>query len=428
MKNKDNKNNKWLIASKIIDVILYIALIITIIFWQIYPSLFENLTVGKILVSILILFGTCWLHVIESITEINKHFSRLDTTDVMQYNFLNPFLDEIKEKKSIIKELKIIDISAVDFLYLFSQDKTRVKDCTLLLRDFSPNSSDYNQKTVDEIEHSIEKWMSLKNSGRIENLNIIRYTNAHSNFFCIVDNEIILAGFQHNEPIRENPDVMLVDITSRKGYQLIQQYVKEFNFILQSVASQLTLHNGNGNIIGYSNIDKNGAKNKLKRELSRAKTVSAVGLACTEITSLSLDELHTILVNNNGCIKVMFMDPDKEEIKFREKTEHGDDITEYQFPSIVKYNRNRFLENVKKIKSLNNFPEDWKQVYIGKYNVQPSINCIMTDEYVFVHYYGMKHCGMDTPIFVINKNMEPEIYEYYKNYIEEYWKIGESYD
>ena len=43
--------------------------------------------------------------------------------------------------------------------------------------------------SVHAIEHSIEKWMSLKNSGRIENLNIIRYTNAHSNFFCIVDNE-----------------------------------------------------------------------------------------------------------------------------------------------------------------------------------------------------------------------------------------------
>ena len=122
------------------------------------------------------------------------------------------------------------------------------------------------------------------------------------------------------------------------------------------------------------------------------------------------------------------MDPDKEEIKIREKIEHGDNIEEFQFPSIVKYNRERLLKNVNAIKTANNLSNDWNHVQLGKYNFQPSINCILTDDYVFVHYYGMRHCGMDVPNFVINKETDPSIYEYYSNYVEEYWKLGENYE
>lgn len=430
VKKRESKtdNSKWLVASKVIDVILYIAIILILIFWQIYPSLFPNLSVETILISILVLFGGSWLHTIENIAQVKKLFLQLDTTDVMQYNFLNKLLDEVREKKSIIRELKILDISAEDFLHLFAEDKIIVNNCTLLLREFDPESSEYNQKLVDQIDDSIKKWKVLEQTGKIKKLNIIRYFTNQSNFFCIIDDEMILSGFQRNEPVREDPNVMLVDITSRKGYQLIQQYVKEFEFISQSAAGRAKSHNGAGNVFAYTNVNKQDAKDKLKRELRNTKTVSVVGLACTEITNLSFDELQDILVKNDGYIRIMFMDPDKDEIKIREKIEHGDHITEFQFPGVVKYNRNRFLTNISAIKVSNNLPDDWKHVQIGKYNFQPSINCILTDEYAFVHYYGMNHCGMDVPSFAISRATDPSIYEYYKNYIEEYWNRGESYD
>ncbi len=430
MKKRELKidNSKWLIASKVIDVILYIAIILILIFWQIYPSLFPNLSVETILISILVLFGGSWLHTIENITQVKKLFLQLDTTDVMQYNFLNKLLDEVRKKKSIIRELKIVDISAEDFLHLFAENKITVNNCTLLLREFAPESFEYNQKLVDQIDDSIKKWKALEQTGKIKKLNIIRYFTNQSNFFCIIDDEMILSGFQRNEPVREDPNVMLVDITSRKGYQLIQQYVKEFEFILQSAAGRAKSHNGAGNVFAYTNVNKQEAKDKLKRELHNTKTVSVVGLACTEITNLSFDELQDILVKNDGYIRIMFMDPDKDEIKIREKIEHGDHITDFQFPGVVKYNRTRFLTNISAIKVSNNLPDDWKHVQIGKYNFQPSINCILTDEYAFVHYYGMKHCGMDVPSFAISRATDPSIYEYYRNYIEEYWNRGESYD
>lgn len=313
-------------------------------------------------------------------------------------------------------------------MYLFARDKISVHNCTLLLRDFDSGSIDCNQKVLEQIEDSIKKWRTLEQTGKIKKLNIFRYFTNQSSFFCIIDDEIILSGFNRNEPVRENPNVMFVDITSRKGYQLIQQYVKEFEYILQATAERIKTQRGVGNVFAYTNVTKQDAKDKLKRELLNTKNVFAVGLACTEITNLSFDELQNILVKNDGYIKIMFMDPDKEEIKVRERIEHGDHITDYQFPSIVRYNRNRLLTTVRAIKDANSFPDNWKRVQIGKYNFQPTINCILTDEYVFVHYYGMKHCGMDVPSFVISRETDPSIYEYYKNYIEEYWRNGEIYE
>ena len=430
MKREDKKidRSKWLVASKIIDIILYVAIIAILIFWQLFPSFFKDLSVETIWISILVLFGASWLHTIENITEVKNLFLRLDTTDVMQYNFLNKLLDHISEKKPVIRQLKILDISAEDFLHLFAKDNVLVDSCTLLLRDFDPESYDYSQKVTEQIEDSIKKWKALEQNGKIKKLNIVRYFNNQSNFFCIVDDEMILSGFSRNKPVREDPNVMLVDITSRKGYQLIQQYVKEFEFILQSAAEQAKPYRGVGNVFAYTNVTKQDAKDRLKRELRSTKQIFAVGLACTEITSLSFDELQDILVKNDGYINIMFMDPDKEEIKVRERIEHGDHITDYQFPSIVKYNRSRLLATVSAIKVANNLPDDWNHVQIGKYNFQPSINCILTDEYVFVHYYGIRHCGMDVPSFAISRATDPSIYAYYRNYVEEYWNSGEAYD
>ena len=384
-RNKNSENSKWLMASKVIDIIIYITIIGILIFWQIYPSLFKNLNIETIWISVLLLFGASWLHTIENISEVKKLFQKVDTTDIMQYNFLNNLLDEIVKKKHIIRELKIVDVSAEDFLHLFTQDKISVNNCTLLLRDFEFGFPDYNQKIVDQIQESIEKWEKLQQNGKIKNLNIIRYKTNQTNFFCIIDNEMILSGFLRDSPIRDDPNIMFVDITSRKGYNLIQQYAEEFDFLLNVASSSIQNNNGMGNVFAYLNV-------------------------------------------NNGFIKVMFMDPDKEEIKIREKIEHGDNIEEFQFPSIVKYNRERLLKNVNAIKTANNLSNDWNHVQLGKYNFQPSINCILTDDYVFVHYYGMRHCGMDVPNFVINKETDPSIYEYYSNYVEEYWKLGENYE
>ena len=430
MKKKENKidDTKWMSASKVIDIILYVVIIIVLVFWQIFPSLFPNLSVETILISILVLFGCSWLHTIESITKVKKLFLQLDTTDVMQYNYLNKLLDEVREKKTIIRQLKIVDVSAEDFLYLFSEDKITVNSCTLLLREFNPGSSEYDQRVVDRINDSIKKWETLQHNGKIKKLSIIRYFTNQSNFFCIIDDEMILSGFQRDEPVREDPNIMLVDITSRKGYRLIQQYLSEFDFILQSAAGRAQSYAGAGNVFAYTNINKEDAKEKLKRELRTTKNLSVVGLACTEITNLSFDELQNILVKNDGYIKIMFMDPDKDEIKIREKIEHGDSITEFEFPGVVKYNRNRLLKTIYSIKTYNELPDDWNHIQIGKYNFQPHINCILTDEYAFVHYYGMTHCGMDVPSFVISRTSDPAIYDYYRNYIEEYWNRGEPYD
>ena len=343
-RNKNSENSKWLMASKVIDIIIYITIIGILIFWQIYPSLFKNLNIETIWISVLLLFGASWLHTIENISEVKKLFQKVDTTDIMQYNFLNNLLDEIVKKKHIIRELKIVDVSAEDFLHLFTQDKISVNNCTLLLRDFEFGFPDYNQKIVDQIQESIEKWEKLQQNGKIKNLNIIRYKTNQTNFFCIIDNEMILSGFLRDSPIRDDPNIMFVDITSRKGYNLIQQYAEEFDFLLNVASSSIQNNNGMGNVFAYLNVNNQESKDKLKRELHNTKNVSVVGLACTEITNLSYEELQNILVNNNGFIKVMFMDPDKEEIKIREKIEHGDNIEEFQFPSIVKYNRERLLK------------------------------------------------------------------------------------
>lgn len=426
--NQKEEKSKWRIVSNIIDILLYVSIIFILIFWQIFPSLFPNLSIETILISILVLFGASWIHTIENIGEVKSLFQQLDATDVMQYDFLNNLLDRIAKQKHTIRELKIVDNSAEDFLHFFVDPTVQVTNCTLLLRDYYTDSSNYDAAKVDQLEKSIEKWKKLKNQGRIKNLNVIKYYDNITTFFCIIDEEMILSGFLKNEAIRDDPNVMFIDITSRKGYNLIQQYIKEFDYLLNKTASAKNIASGLGNVCAYTNVNAQESKERLKRELLTTKFVSAVGLACTEITNLSYEDLNNVLITNGGCIKVMFMDPDKEEINIREKIEHGDDITEFQFPSIVKYNRSRLLKNVETIKANNNLDSNWKHLFLGKYNFQPTINCILTDNYVFVHHYGMKHCGMDVPNFIISKESDEAIYNYYKGYVEEFWNRGETYD
>ena len=289
-KKEKTDNSKWLVASKVIDIIIYIIIIGTLVFWNIYPDLFPNLSVEIILISILILFGTSWLHIIENITEVKKLFQKLDTTDVMQYGFLNTLLDEVKKRKHTIGELKIVDTSAEDFLHLFANEKIIVNDCTLLLRGFDENANDYDPRIIEQIDLSIRKWEALKQDGKIKKLTIIKYYSNQTSFFCIIDNEMILSGFLRGDPIRDDPNVMFVDITSRKGYNLIQQYIKEFDYL--SNFTSCSKFNIGGTVFAYTNVNKQASKDKLKLELRNTKLVSAVGLACTEITNLSYDELY----------------------------------------------------------------------------------------------------------------------------------------
>ncbi len=429
-KNNDKDNNregKWDKASKIIDGIIYVAVILVLCCWQFIPNLFPNLKIEYILVSILLLFGASYLHTIQSINNVKKQVSKIDLTDVMSYDYLHNIIKEITSNVRKVDKLKICDLTGKDFLQIFKDESIYVRECWLYIKDASQGGK---QTLADEINESVNAWKNLQVQGKIKTLHIENFGSNPTEFFCIFDDKFLISGFIKSDVKKtDDPNVLFVDITSQKGHKYIRQYSDKFDSLIAECGKSVPL-NKNSSVLLFNNRNDEEQKALLNAELRTTKSVIAIGIANTETTAnLPNGFYKDFFVNKSGEMKLMFLNPDGEEIKKREDDETvGPSNGEYTFASVVRYNINKFLDGIKSVSGTPGVePEPTLKYYLRIYDFYPKINCIVTDNYVFFHYYGLKHCGTSSPSFVIKKEGNEEIYNYYKNELLSFWDKAKDY-
>ena len=423
---EDNQEGKWSKASKIIDGIIYVAVILVIVFWQIFPNLFPNLKIEYILISILLLFGASYLHTILSINSVKQQVSKIDLTDVMSYDYLHNIIVNITDGISEVDKLKICDLTGKDFLQIFNDKNLKVQECWLYIKDIEQVN---NQAVADEINDSVNAWNNLQTQGKIKRLHIEKFSSNPTEFFCIFDDKFLISGFVRSDLKKtDDPNVLFVDITSRKGHKYIQQYSDKFDSLIAE-SYKSAPPNKNNNIFLFNNRNDEEQKALLNAELRVTKSVIAIGIANTEMTAnLPNGFYKDFFVNKSGDMKLMFLNPDGDAIKRREEDEEvGAANGEYTFASVVRYNINKFLDGIKSVAVAPEAEITPLNYALKIYDFYPKINCIITDNYVFFHYYGFKHCGTSSPSFVVKKEGNEESYAYYKHELLSYWEKAQDY-
>jgi len=169
-----------------------------------------------------------------------------------------------------------------------------------------------------------------------------------------------------------------------------------------------------GYTIAFKNRDDPKLKNLLAKELDNTKNISVIGFACDEISKKTDDFWKLFLVDRDGILRMIFIDPNGEQAHLREHMVFGD--SDNRFSKSVKGNISRLFVTIDRIKD-DNIPKTLR-TEIRTNDFAPVVNCIITDNCVFIHHYGSNTRGVNMPIYVVRKGsnkVNNQIYEFYKD-------------
>jgi hypothetical protein len=192
------------------------------------------------------------------------------------------------------------------------------------------------------------------------------------------------------------PEDWANNLGSWKTFLLILAIIV-FVVILTFYASKKLFNDGY--IRTFSSRQDIRLKTILARELGKAKNITAVGIACDELSKQSYNFWKSFLVDRDGVLKMILIDPTGLQVKLREKMVCGKSTGE--FADSVKYNIRILYEKINKLKE--NGRSEGIRANIKTNDFPPVINCIITDECIFLHHYGSTTRGIDMPIYVIRK-------------------------
>jgi len=162
-------------------------------------------------------------------------------------------------------------------------------------------------------------------------------------------------------------------------------------------------------------------KNLMSKELDTTKSITMVGIACDELSKQTYDFWKRFLADHDGRLRVIFLDPNGVQIGLREKMVCGQ--TKGEFADSVKYNIRILFEKIDRLKDSEKNDEIRAAIKINDFI--PSVNCIVTDKYVFLHHYGSPTRGIDMPVFVIHKGRNKtnnQAYDFYRSMLNSLWK------
>jgi len=224
----------------------------------------------------------------------------------------------------------------------------------------------------------------------------------------------------------QSPEDWMDNITSWRTV------IIQFGIIVLTASLAIFLHKRffcgveKGNILAFSNRSSSHQQNIFMNELLITKNILGIGMACDEITKQSYTFWESFFIERDGKMRLMFASPDGEQVKIREEMVRGNLVEqEREWPGVIKYNLNILLDNAKKIKNKHSLLDSDMRCEIGIYDFFPVINCVITDNYVFMHHYGSNARGVNMPVYVINKNeneINKDIYIFYKAMLNDYWK------
>jgi len=170
-------------------------------------------------------------------------------------------------------------------------------------------------------------------------------------------------------------------------------------------------------IIAFNSRTDIMLKSMLATELNSTKSLTVMGVACDEISKQSENFWHDFFIERDGKLKMIYLDPNGVQVGLRETLVCGRDNGE--FADSVRYNLRIVFENINKLENRINSAI---RAEVKVNDFAPSISCIITDNYVFVHHYGSSVRGMNMPICVITKGkneINDRVYSFYVSMLTE---------
>lgn len=155
--------------------------------------------------------------------------------------------------------------------------------------------------------------------------------------------------------------------------------------------------------------------------VATAKVVKAIGISNTELTLRINPQAITNCINNGGQIEIIFLDPDGKYCSLREEEEG-------LRPGKIKNITNVNIDNALDMKYA--LKDKGCNYHLYKYDLQPRMNIIFVDDYLFLQYYANNVPGLNNPSFFIEKQKNSpiydfcsQVYDYLKSKSEEFTEI-----
>ena len=137
--------------------------------------------------------------------------------------------------------------------------------------------------------------------------------------------------------------------------------------------------------------------------VATAKNIRAIGISNTEMTLRINPEAIKNCIKNGGSIELIFLDPDGKYCSLREEEEG---LRPRKIRNITYVN----IDNALDMK--NSLGENKKNYRLLKYDMQPRMNMIFVDNYLFLQYYANNVQGLNNPSFFIEKQRNSPIFEF----------------
>lgn len=406
--------------SLIIEILSYIIIIGLLLALPYLNDVFPNLKVEHILIALVTVVAGSYLNLNQQFRTLKKKLSFLGLERIFYYDSFGKAINFVENQIHVVNNLRIYDISTRNIYPAISSGTLHIKKCTLILRDFYLNDPNRDDSLITEIDLNIKKWMALKDEKKVDELYIYRFYDNPTDYMCLFDDKFLISGQYISEPDNiKSLTPMLVTSETKPGSDMIVQFLGRFENLIEMSKFHSSKPAFYGNILGFAKRTVSKKVEIFLEEIKQSDFIAAIGIANNELTAdLSVDFYRDFFVNRNGKLKIMFAKPQCEQIISREKHENRANGSLSFF----------ILHNIEDLNSYisqcGNISCDYQ---IRVYDFYPKTNCIITNNYVFVHYYGQASRGLDVPTFVISKEENPDIYDYYMSEFESLWALGVDY-
>ncbi len=142
----------------------------------------------------------------------------------------------------------------------------------------------------------------------------------------------------------------------------------------------------------------------LSQLIQNSKSIRAMGISNTELTSRVDAMAVTTALKNGAHIELLFLDPDSSFTRAREEEEK---LRKNRIRDITRVN----IDTARNFKS--DLPQQYKEQYkLYMYRAVPRLNIILLDDVVILQYYANFAEGLKNPCFYIVREQNSPLYDF----------------
>lgn len=232
------------------------------------------------------------------------------------------------------------------------------------------------------------------------------------NDVSVQDSKII---YCNPEPIKKGTESKIHSLFANRTHFFIEDKIDvTFQEVYVWLQGRLSNRNSNDNwqvILESNEIKKVFPKRSsmaqsinLPQLIASSKNIRCLGISNSEVTTKIDPSALRFSLEHGGKIEILFLDPDGQFTKIREKEEgHRPNrirnITENNIWSALDFKET--------------LPDTLKDNYtLYKYDILPRINVIILDEIAILQYYANNIYGLNNPCFIVEKQEYSPLYKF----------------